>query len=180
MNPQETFDALKEFMGFDSSDEEKLRKVAPWIKEYGPKITDAFYTRIGSTPELAKYVEGKIDHLKKTHIKWMNELVAGDYGADYFESRWKIGLAHVNVGLDPIWVDGTMSLIRGDLLVRMAETEEDAALLRAATGSLLKICDLDLAIINLAYAEDRLDRLTDFTGMKRSLIENIIRLPKTK
>ena len=41
-----------------------------------------------------------------------------------------------------------------------------------------KICDLDLLVINLSYGEDRLDRLTEFTGMKRTLIENIIRIPR--
>ena len=35
-----------------------------------------------------------------------------------------------------------------------------------------------MLIINLSYAEDRLDRLATFTGMKRGLIETIIRIPK--
>ena len=60
----------------------------------------------------------------------------------------------------------------------LTETITDPEQLKALTGSLLKVLDLDLAIINLSYQEDRLDRLSDFTGMKRALIENIIKIPK--
>ena len=35
--------------------------------------------------------------------------------------------------------------------------------------------DLDLLVINLAYGEERLERLTRFTGMSRKLIERCIR-----
>ena len=71
-----------------------------------------------------------------------------------------------------------MSLIRGQSLVSLAENLEDKEKIANATASLIKACDLDLAIINLAYSEDRLERLSSFTGMKRALIENVIKLPK--
>ena len=34
-----------------------------------------------------------------------------------------------------------------------------------------------MLLINMAYADERLERLSSFTGMKRTLIENIIRIP---
>lgn len=180
MEARETFDAIKKFVGFGDSDAATLEGIAPWVDEHGPAITDVFYATILDTPTVAKFVEGRVEHLKKTHIQWMRELVGGTYGDAYFESRWRIGEAHVRIGLDPIWVDGTMSLIRAQALSRLADNDDDRGRVTAATGSLIKACDLDLAIINLAYAEDRLSRLSEFTGMKRALIENVIRLPKKK
>ena len=180
MDSREIFEAIKEFVGFSEADVEALKGLQPWVEEHGPKITDVFYETIQATPAVAKFVEGRVDHLKTTHIQWMRELVGGKYDEAYFERRWKIGEAHVRIGLDPIWVDGTMSLIRSKALNKLAETAEDKERLAAATGSLIKACDLDLAIINLAYAEDRLERLSSFTGMKRALIENVIKLPKQK
>lgn len=178
MDSREIFEEIKKFVGFSDADAVALKGLAPWVEEHGPKITDIFYETIQATPAVAKFVEGRVDHLKTTHIQWMRELVGGEYGDDYFQSRWRIGEAHVRIGLDPIWVDGTMSLIRSKALMKLAATAEDKEKLAAATGSLIKACDLDLAIINLAYAEDRLERLSSFTGMKRALIENVIRLPK--
>lgn len=178
MNARELFEDIKRFLDFGPDDVEALRSISGWVADHGPAITDAFYETIQRTPAVAGFVEGRVEHLKKTHIAWMRELVGGEYGDAYFASRWKIGLAHVRIGLDPIWVDGTMSLIRSKALVALAEHAEDKERLTRAQASLVKACDLDLAIINLAYAEDRLDRLTEFTGMKRPLIENIIKLPR--
>ena len=105
-------------------------------------------------------------------------LVGGEYGEAYLESRWRIGLAHVRIGLDPFWVEGVMDFIRTSMLEALAIEITDPKELASKAGSFLKACDLDLLIINLSYAEDRLERLTAFTGMKRALIENIIRIPK--
>lgn len=178
MNAREVFDQIKTFVGFDDKDAATLRALAPWVDAHGAAITDAFYATIADTPAVSGFIEGRVDHLKQTHIKWMKELVGGEYGDAYFQSRWRIGEAHVRIGLDPIWVDGTMSLIRGQALVSIATNVDDKAQVANSTASLIKACDLDLAIINLAYAEDRLERLSSFTGMKRALIENVIKLPK--
>ena len=178
MEPTEIFEQIKTFLDFNESDAATLKSIQPWVDAHGPTITDTFYATLGKTSQLAPFIEGRIDHLKQTHIQWMKELVGGEYGEAYFKSRWKIGEAHVRIGLEPFWVDGTMSLIRGQALVSIADNLDDKAKVAAATASLIKACDLDLAIINLAYSEDRLDRLSSFTGMKRALIENVIRLPK--
>jgi hypothetical protein len=178
MNATEIFGQIKAFVDFNDADVQTLSELSPWVEAHGPAITDLFYETIGSTEAVASYVEGRIEHLKKTHIQWMKELVGGEYGDAYFESRWKIGEAHVRIGLEPIWVDGTMSLIRSHALASLADNLEDKTKVANATKSLIKACDLDLAIINLAYAEDRLERLSSFTGMKRALIENVIKLPK--
>ena len=41
-------------------------------------------------------------------------------------------------------------------------------------ASLVKVLDLDLMIINLAYGEERLERLSSFTGMSRKLLERCV------
>lgn len=178
MDATEIFGQIKAFVDFNDDDAKTLASIAPWVDAHGAAITDLFYETIGRTPAVSGFIEGRVEHLKKTHMQWMRELVGGEYGEAYFASRWKIGEAHVRIGLEPIWVDGTMSLIRSHALASLADNLEDKTRVASATKSLIKACDLDLAIINLAYAEDRLERLSSFTGMKRALIENVIRLPK--
>jgi hypothetical protein len=169
---------LKAFLSFGPDDSENLRALLPLVEKHGSGITDRFYTLLGDTPETAKQIEGRVDALKKTHGEWMRSLVGGDYGEAYLQSRWRIGQAHVRVGLEPYWVEGVMSFIRTQVAaVIMKEiTNTDEAARKYA--SFCKACDLDLLVINLSYSEDRLDRITDFTGIKRALVENIIRIKR--
>jgi hypothetical protein len=165
-------------MDLGPTDIENLTSLRPIAEKHGPTITDRFYERLGATPETAKLIEGRVDQLKKTHHAWLMSLVGGDYGAPYLESRWRIGLAHVRIGLDPYWVEGVMSFIRTSMLEAIGSELQDPREASRKGMSFVKACDLDLIVINLSYAEDRLERLSGFTGMKRALLENIIRIPK--
>lgn len=170
-----TFETVKGLLEFSDEDARILVGMKPLVEEHGPAITDHFYASLARYPDTLKMIEGRVDALKATHRAWMAELVAGEYGRGYFDKRWRIGLAHVRIGLDPFWVESVMSLIRTHMGAAIAAAGEGAA---ERTRAFTKICDLDLLIINLSYGEDRLDRLSEFTGMKRALIENIIKIPR--
>lgn len=174
VNPQ-VFDDMKTFIGFSAADVDNLRELAPVFAKHGGTMTDTFYETLGRTPSTAKQIEGRVAVLKATHARWMGELFAGEYGEAYMNNRLRIGLAHVRIGLDPQWVEGVMSYLRvagqSAILSEVADTARASALI----GSYLRILDLDLMLINVAYAEERLDRLTKFTGMSRKLLENCIR-----
>lgn len=174
----EEFEALKQFVEFSEEDEKNLASLADVVAKHGPALTDHFYETLGSVPETAKIIEGRVDALKKTHRQYMAELTAGTYGNDYFERRARIGQVHVARGIDPRFVEGVMSVIRAGMLIALAQEISDPAELASKASSFIKLCDLDLAIINLAYSEERLDRFSEFTGMKRKLIENVITMPK--
>ena len=174
----EEFEALKSFVEFGEEDEKNLASLADIVANHGPALTDHFYDTLGSVPETAKIIEGRVESLKKTHRQYMLELTSGDYGNAYFERRAKIGQVHVERGIDPRFVEGVMSVIRAGMLKAMASEISDPAELASKASSFIKLCDLDLAIINLAYSEERLDRFSEFTGMKRRLIENVITMPK--
>jgi hypothetical protein len=174
----QTYETMKTLLEFSSDDAAELVKMADLVDRHGPTITDHFYSSLAKFPETAKQIEGRVDSLKATHKAWMKSLVAGEYGRPYFDARWRIGLAHVRIGLDPFWVESVMSLIRSHMGTAIANESSDPAQAGRRLAAFTKICDLDLLVINLSYGEDRLDRLTEFTGMKRNLIENIIRIPR--
>lgn len=176
--PLALFERLKAFVDFSSADVARLVALQPIIAKHGPGITARFYARLAEVPETAKLIDGRVDALRKTHLAWLESLVGGVYDEGYLASRWRIGLAHVRVGLDPHWVEGVMSFLRTEGIAAIStelDSEKESGLHAA---SFVKACDLDMLIINLSYAEDRLERLAAFTGMKRALIENIIRIPK--
>lgn len=177
MSNFENFSEMKKFIGFTSEDVENLKSMVPIFETRGAAITDFFYETLALYPETAALLEGRIDSLKSTHKRWMMELftgVEGGYEEAYFNNRDIVGKVHVKIGLDPRWVEGVMNIIRTGGHAALAQELDSASELGAKFGSLCKILDLDLMIINLSYADERLTRLAAFTGMSRKLIENCI------
>jgi hypothetical protein len=171
----DVFTTMKEFVGFSDLDAANLREIGPLFERHGGSLTDGFYETLARYPATASLLEGRVDALKTTHRRWMSELFQGEYGQAYYESRMRIGMVHVKVGIDPYFVEGVMDVIRtGGLAIVFAEVADRGRAV-ACARSLLRLLDLDLLIINLAYGEERLNRLTAFTGFGRRLIENCIR-----
>jgi len=170
------FQEIKDFIGFTEVDVANLRAMAPIFAVHGPAITDAFYVKLAADPEQSKLIEGRVDALKRTHHRWLAELLAGDYDAAYFDNRWKIGLAHVRVGVKPWWVEAVTCFLRTEGLGLLTSAIADAGQRTRSVQALFKILDIDLIIINLAYSAETIDRLVQFTGMSRKLIERCVQL----
>ncbi len=172
------FQEIKNFIGFTEDDVASLKALAPIFAVDGAAITDMFYVKLARDPEQSKLIEGRVDALKRTHNRWMTELFAGDYGEAYFDGRWKIGLTHVRVGVKPWWVEAVTSFLRTEGLGLLTSKIDDSAQRTRSSQALVKILDIDLMIINLAYSQETIERLTQFTGMSRKLIERCIQLKK--
>ena len=168
------FSDLKRFIDFGDEDIENLKALRPIFAEHGAELTDRFYEKLSGVPETAALIEGRVEPLKKTHALWMDELFAGEYGEAYFERRWKIGLTHVRVNVPPHYVEAVVSFLRSESEHLLARELNDTAQVAARHASLLKILDIDLMVINFAYAAERIDRLCNFTGMSKKLIERCI------
>lgn len=171
----EQFETMKRFIGFTEKDAANLVSLAPVFGKHGGAITDRFYAVLAEFPETQGKIEGRVALLKQTHGVWMSGLFGGEYGEAYLEERLRIGKTHVRVGLDPRWVEGVMSLLRCEGVGAIAAEAPNVEAIPDLTRSYLRILDLDLFIIGYAYAEERLERLSKFTGMNRRLIENVIK-----
>ncbi|MEZ4451812.1 MAG: protoglobin domain-containing protein [Nannocystaceae bacterium] len=165
---------LKRFIAFGGEDAATLVRLGPLFEARGGALTDAFYERLAGQPETAALIAGRVDALKATHAGWMAGLFAGEYGDDYYRDRARIGLAHVRAGIPPWWVEAVFAFLHSAAVDLLAEAIADPAERCAAERSLLKILDLDQMVINLAYGEERLHRLCEFTGMSRKLLERCV------
>jgi Protoglobin len=172
------FQEIKNFIGFTDDDVASLKAMAPIFAAKGGAITDLFYVKLAADPEQSKLIEGRVEALKRTHNRWMSELFAGTYGESYFNDRWRIGLTHVRVGVKPWWVEAVTSFLRTEGLGLLTSEMADPAERTRSVQALIKILDIDLMIINLAYSDETIDRLSQFTGMSRKLIERCVQLKK--
>lgn len=168
------FQEIKDFIGFTDDDVASLRAIAPIFAVSGAAITDMFYVKLERDPEQRKLIEGRVEALKRTHNRWMAELFAGEYGEAYFNDRWRIGMAHVRVGVRPWWVEAVTSFLRTEGLGLLTVEIADPTQRIRSAKAMVKILDIDLMIINLAYSQETVDRLSQFTGMSRKLIERCV------
>ena len=130
----------------------------PVVREhFGPLIED-FYVAIQQNSTTMKVITGgaaQIARLKGTLTQWLDELFSGKYDEAYVLRRWKVGLKHVEIGLDQVYTNTALSRLRNGLLKLLesdaSRHESDLAVRR----SLNKLLDLDLAIIEYSYQTER-------------------------
>ncbi len=164
---------LKRYVGFTTTDEERLRALGPFISGHIDLIVEAFYARILEHPEARAALERgehRVGQLKVTLVVWMKELFLGPWDDTYAERRARIGTTHVRIGLPQHYMVTAMNLVRGRLLELLVDPHEEAD--RLAVQRLL---DLDLAIMLHTYRLDlearqvRAERLATFGQLVGSI-----------
>ena len=101
----------------------------------------------------------KSTRLQGTLCDWLRQLFSGEYDAAYVLRRWKVGLRHVEIGLDQQYTNVALARIRSGLVTTLAgHWTEAASELVLALNSLNRLLDLDLAIIEDAYQYEYLLR----------------------
>jgi signal transduction histidine kinase len=172
MSSEETYaryQELQRYVGWDDRDVERIRVAAPIVEPHFPALVDDFYAEIDRHPDARKVITGgaqQIARLKEKLVAWLGELVAGRYDQGYVARRWRVGLRHVEIGLDQVFTNVALSRLRRGLLkaVELGWSGSSEELLKVR-GSLNTLLDLDLAIIEDAYQtefrirQQRSDRL---------------------
>ncbi len=142
-------------MGWTDDDATRVRALMPLVQPYFTALIDDFYAEIERHPEARKVITGgdeQIARLKGTLTKWLRELFNGTYDADYVARRWRVGLRHVEIGLNQVYTNAALSRLRRGLLdiISLKQGDDTAELLRVRR-SLNMLLDLDLALIEDAY-----------------------------
>ena len=154
------FDEIKSYAGFTHEDEERIRTLRPVVSPYFDAIGVVFYDTLVAHPRARGVFTGpeQIERLRKSLKRWLEELFAGEYGDDFFESRQKIGKAHVDVGLLPQFMFGAMSLIRHQLAEIFLHRQREKVVRalgeqgpRLALASANRLLDIELTIMVQSY-----------------------------
>jgi signal transduction histidine kinase len=146
---------LQAYVGWTDKDEQRIRVAGKLVApSFGPLIED-FYEELVKHPAAEAVIrEGppQIERLKLTLAAWLHELFNSEYDVNYVVRRWRVGLRHVEIGLDQTYANAALSRLRSGLSkVLEANWRDPAADLFATERALNKLIDLDLSIIELAY-----------------------------
>jgi signal transduction histidine kinase len=149
------YQELQRYVGWTDKDAARVHSISSLATPYFGRLIDDFYAEIENHPDARKVITGgeeQIARLKTTLHRWLAELLSGRYDRDYVEKRWRVGLRHVEIGLDQVYTNAALSRLRLGLLAAIGEKwQGDAKELLLARESLNKLLDLDLAIIEDAY-----------------------------
>lgn len=172
MNTQELYDryqGLQSYVGWTDADAARVQVIRRLVTPQIGALIDDFYAEIERHPMARKVITGgeaQVNRLKGTLRSWMDQLLSGPYDAAYVQRRWQVGLRHVEIGLDQVYTNAALGRMRQVMLQVIGDTWDDKPeLLVPCIGSLLRLIDLDLAIIEDAYQhahiqqQRRIDRL---------------------
>lgn len=154
-SPYQRYQELQRYVNWTPADADRVRAIGSLVAPHFAGLVDDFYAEIKRHPDALQVITGgeeQIARLKKTLLRWLEELVSGNYDRAYVERRWSVGFRHVEIGLNQVYTNASLSRLRRGLLLALqsgwAGSVQD---LMASRGSLNTLLDLDLAIIEDAY-----------------------------
>jgi hypothetical protein len=154
-NFEELIARAKSLSGLTPELELCLKEIAPIVIPHLPKVTDAFYVRLITSPITSKFLEkyeDQLDYLKKTHLDWLVSLFTVDVNADFAKNMLRVGDAHIAIHLPLDFMTGAMSLInKGVIQIIMTEFAEDQAQAVKALQAVNAVTALVLIIMQQSY-----------------------------
>lgn len=171
--PFDKYCELQQYVDWDVVDYQRIATVRDSLLARTDEIVEDFYNQIRLHPRALQVITGgeeQITQLKSTLRLWLRQLLTGPYDKDYVVMRTKVGQRHVAIGLDQVYANAALSRMRQNLCRVLFESwEGDTEELLLTVGSLNKLLDLDLAIIEDAYQ-------TDFVAQQQRLSKENLQL----
>jgi signal transduction histidine kinase len=153
---------LQAYVGWTDEDTARVRRAGPLVEPHLAELIDDFYVEIERHPKARRVIvdEAQVDRLKGSLRTWLHGLFEGPYDANYVARRWQVGRRHVEVGLEHIFAHAALARLRRGLIRALrAGWPADRPNLGETIDSLNALIDLDLAIIEDAYASEYQDKL---------------------
>lgn len=168
----------KTFSGLTPEREALLSRIGPVMSARLPAITEAFYATLATIPATAPFLIGRLDLLKRTHMRWLQELFTQPFDEAYAERMYKVGHVHAKVNLPVEFMAGGMTLIGDGLLAELGTAyRDDPETREAAIGAVNAILGFSLLVMQQSFQNtslhEELEKFLKITGMSRALFNNL-------
>ncbi|GAB4368511.1 MAG: protoglobin domain-containing protein [Elainellaceae cyanobacterium] len=175
LEPYAFLKTLEQRSGFSNEDKQLLKTYADWGQAIASEMADHFYAYLGRDPEMSAILtakEGRMHRLRETFVQWFHEMFTGmdDWGNEYANRRWRIGLVHVQIGIGPQHVVPAMATVIQEVGNRLRFEAKDQSL----QDALSRICMIDLSFIEQAYVEVSSAAVLRETGWSEGLFRRLI------
>ena len=151
----ERYKELQAYVGWTDDDAGRIKSVAAIVEANTDVLIEDFYAEIQRHPEASRVFTGgqaQITRLMASLHAWLKESFECHSDVDYVQRRWKIGLRHAEIGLNPAYTSAAMSRLRNGLIeILSTKTNPSSLEFCELIKSLNKLLDLDLSVIQDAY-----------------------------
>ncbi|MBL8888998.1 MAG: hypothetical protein JNL67_03400 [Planctomycetaceae bacterium] len=148
------FSQLKSFLEWTDSDAQHVVGLRSHLQSEFPAMVEDFYAEIlrhAATRQVLQD-EQQVVRLKATLLLWLEQFFSGRYDLAYVRARWNVGRRHVVIGLDQSYATAALGRLRMRInSAIVARMSHDSQKLVETQGSVNKLLDLELAIVNAAY-----------------------------
>ncbi|MDD2740304.1 MAG: protoglobin domain-containing protein [Methylomonas lenta] len=168
----------KMFTGLTPEHETILKEIGPQITPRLKAVTEEFYEQLLNVPEAKTFLEGRVEALKMTHIKWLEGLFNNELGPAYTEQMYNVGSVHVKVNLPVEFMSGGMTLINNRLIALVVELfGNDPARCQQILTAISAVTGFSLITMQQSYQEatlaEELEKFLKISGMSRALFKNL-------
>jgi len=167
MSKETRFEELKRYVSFTDDDARALASFGPVAAPEFPRIARELYDRVREHEE-SHAVLGNEEHahrLQRLLVAWMRRVCAGRYDEAHFRATTKIGRIQVKAGLPQRYVFTAMALVRVAMTRIADDRMGDRA--RVTREALMRLLDLELAIILEAYRDDFVARVEHMDRLEK-------------
>lgn len=153
------FEEMLKYIGLSATDVSNIISLRDSILPLLEEVTEKFYEELLKNPNARAIFTGgdrQIAHQRILLTRWLSEVFDGNYGREYYEKRFQIGLTHMRVGLPQPYMCLGMQLIWQELdrvIRRQCVPQQDEKL-----ASLHKILMFDLAVMLDSYTASYIEQ----------------------
>ncbi|WP_370277414.1 protoglobin domain-containing protein [Pontibacterium sp.] len=168
----------KGYAGFTAEDEALLLAEGAKLIPHLGNVTDGFYTDLQKIPAAMKFLEGRLESLKRTHQAWLERIFSGPYDGDFAQTMHHVGEVHVRVKLPVEFMSSGIVLINNHLCPVLAEVyADDPVTMGRMMRAVNAVTGYSLIIMQESYQTsllaEELERFLAITGMSRKLFDNL-------
>lgn len=169
----------KQFCDLTPEKEQLIQAIGPDLLPYLPPITEAFYAHLLEIDEAQRFVEGRIDALKKTHLAWLTSLFTKNIDDDFAAHLYHIGDVHVQVDLPADFMTGAITYLQQKIIhVAVYLYGNDPVKLLHVSQALNSLMGYNLQVMQLSYQQSmvtaELSRFLNVTGISHKLFSNMV------
>jgi len=168
---------IKSHYRWTSIDEANVAMLAPYATKTARNFGDKFYEFIQSFGDVGRFLDNDDvirEHREKV-IGWYISLFTGKYDEDYMRMLFKIGLTHVKIGLEPHYVSASIAFVREYINETISNAFHDRVTRDAVRGSVSKLLDMNLDVINASFREEELRQYFASSKIQKNIIGGIAR-----
>jgi uncharacterized membrane protein (DUF373 family) len=156
----ENIEQIKKDFDFTHEDVERIKKLKPILEKYLDEFISRFYFFISKFPDYNQFLKNEDMIMRhKLELKnWFLDLFSGNYDESYFSKLYKIGEAHVKIGLPTHYVNAAFNFIRRFIIEKIDAEIQDRNERNLYVASIGKLLDINLDVLTLAYREEELIR----------------------